>query len=135
MLPPCPTLPLRSHQYLCVRFGSSIKRNFWRHNSVRGFYILLASILVTLFFCEAPGLANVVVQQGRGDSARAMAEQMSETLSRQLPEQLPKVMGRQSAQKTKEESDQSSIWASVKASLKGSVSEGVRGSEGGAAEY
>jgi hypothetical protein len=86
---------------------------------VRGFYILLATIFVTLFICEAPGLANVVFQQKQGDSTREMAEQMSETLSRQLPEQLSKVMptarhsARKSAQKPKEESNQSSLQASV----------------------
>jgi hypothetical protein len=86
---------------------------------VRGFYILLATIFVTLFFCEGPGLANVVVQQKQGDSTREMAEQMSETLSRQLPEQLSKVMptarksAHKSAQKPKEESNQSSLQASV----------------------
>ena len=86
---------------------------------MRGFYILLATIFVTLFFCEAPGLANVVFQQKQGDSTREMAEQMSETLSRQLPEQLSKVMptarksAQKSAQKPKEESNQSSLQASV----------------------
>src|SRR5262249_10814227 len=79
------------------------------------------TIYVTLFFCEAPGLANVVAQQKQGDSTQKMAEQMSEILSRQLPDQLSKVTVRQSAQqsaqqpaqKPKEESDQPSLQASV----------------------
>jgi hypothetical protein len=80
---------------------------------VRGFYILLATLFLTLFFCEAPGLANVVVQQKQGDSTKSMAEQLAETLSRQLPQQLSRFAPEQSAQKSKEESDQSSIQASV----------------------
>jgi hypothetical protein len=90
---------------------------------VRGFYILLATIFVTLFFCETPGLA----QQKQGDSAQSMAEQMSENLSRQLPEEFSKIFGRKavrkSAQRLKEESEQSALQASVQASLQASVSE------------
>jgi len=57
---------------------------------------------VTLFFCEAPGLANVVVQQKQGDSTREIAEQMTENL-RRLPQQLSKALAGQSAQKAKEQ--------------------------------
>jgi hypothetical protein len=84
---------------------------------VRGFYILLATIFVTLFLCEAPGMA----QQKQGDSAQAMAEQMSENLSRQLPEEFSKIFGRKSvrksAQRLIEESEQSSFQASLQASV------------------
>jgi hypothetical protein len=78
---------------------------------VRGSYTLLATFFVTFFFCEAPGLANVVVQQKQGDSTREMAEQMSENL-RRLPQQLSKALAGQSAKKAKEESDQPSLQAS-----------------------
>src|SRR5687767_14916289 len=113
-----PTLPENSHLLIntCVRFGSSIKGNFWRHNSVRGFYFLLATLFLTLLFCEAPGLANVVVQQKQGDPTKSMAEQLAETLSRRLPEQLSRFAPDQSARKSKEEkeeSDQSSLQASL----------------------
>src|SRR5262245_17760291 len=84
---------------------------FWRHESVRGPYTLLATLFVTLFFCEAPGLANVVVQQKQGDSIREIAEQMGENL-RRLPQQISKALAGQSAQKAKEESDQPSLRAS-----------------------
>jgi hypothetical protein len=82
---------------------------------VRGFYILLATLFLTLLFCEAPGLANIVVQQQKqGDSTKSMAEQMGETLSRQLPQELSKFALKKSAQKLKEEGpDLSSIQASV----------------------
>ena len=78
---------------------------------MRGSYILLATFFVTLFFCEAPGLANVVVQQKQSDSTREIAEQMTENL-RRLPQQLSKALAGQSAQKAKEESDQTSLQAS-----------------------
>jgi hypothetical protein len=80
---------------------------------VRGFYILLATLILTIFFCEAPGLANVVVQQKQGDPTRSMAEQLSETLSKRLPEGLSRFAPEQSARKSKDESDQSSLQASV----------------------
>jgi hypothetical protein len=82
---------------------------------VRGFYILLATLFLTLLFCEAPGLANVVVQQQKqGDATKSMAEQMGETLSRQLPRELSKFELKKSARKLKEEGpDLSSIQASV----------------------
>jgi hypothetical protein len=79
---------------------------------VRGFYILLATLILTIFFCEAPGLANVV-QQKQGDPTRSMAEQLSETLSKRLPEGLSRFAPEQSARKSKDESDQSSLQASV----------------------
>jgi hypothetical protein len=79
---------------------------------VRGTYILLATFFVTLFFCEAPGLANVVVQQKQGDSIREIAEQMAENL-RRLPQQLSKALAGQSAQKAKKESDQPKLQASA----------------------
>ena len=69
---------------------------------MRGSYTLLAAFFVTLFFCEAPGLANVVVQQKQGDSTREIAEQMAENL-RRLPQQLSKALAGQSAQKAKEQ--------------------------------
>ena len=67
---------------------------------MRGSYTLLATIFVLLFFCEAPDLANVVVQQKQGDSTREIAEQMAENL-RRLPQQLSKALAEQSAQKAK----------------------------------
>ena len=79
---------------------------------MRGAYTLLATIFVTLFFCEAPGLANIVVQQKQSDSTREIAEQMAENL-RRLPEQLSKALAGQSAKKAKEESDQPSLQSSV----------------------
>jgi hypothetical protein len=83
-----------------------------RHNSVRGAYTLLATIFVTLFFCEAPGLANIVVQKKQSDSTQEIAEQMAENL-RRLPQQLSKALAGQSAKKAKEESDQPSLQSSV----------------------
>jgi hypothetical protein len=83
---------------------------------VRGFYILLATLFLTLLCYKAPGLANVVVQQDgqkQGDTTKAMAEQMAETLSRELPRQLSRFAPKKMAQKPKEESDQSSLQASV----------------------
>jgi len=79
---------------------------------VRGAYTLLATFFVTLFFFEAPGLANIVVQQKQSDSTREIAEQMAENL-RRLPEQLSKALAGQSAKKAKEESDQPSLQSSV----------------------
>jgi hypothetical protein len=91
---------------------------------VRGFYLFLATILVTLFFCVGPGSANVVAQQKPGDSTQEMAEQMTETL-RRLPEELYRALGKQPAQqstrKAKEDSDQSSLQASIEASLQASL--------------
>ncbi len=81
---------------------------------MRGFYFFLAIILGPLF-CEAPVLANVVVQQKPGDSTQAMAERLAEELSRRLPQQLSNLSAeqsaRQSAQNPKEESDQSLVQA------------------------
>ncbi|HEX5082023.1 MAG TPA: hypothetical protein VFY40_08255, partial [Blastocatellia bacterium] len=80
-----------------------------RHKSVRSSYILLAAFFVIIFFCEAPGLAKVVVQQKKqSDSTREMAEKIAETLSRQLPQQLSRFKAGQSAQKAKEAVPQSS---------------------------
>jgi hypothetical protein len=82
------------------------------HKSVRGRYTFIATFLVIFFFCQAPGLANIVVQQKQDDSTREIAEQMAENL-RRLPQLLSKALAGQSAQKAKEESDQSSLQSSV----------------------
>ena len=88
---------------------------------MRGFYILIATIFVTLFFCETPGLA----QQKQGDSAQAMAEQMSENLSRQLPEEFSKIFGRKSVRKSAQRLIEESGQSSLQASLQASVSEAI----------
>jgi hypothetical protein len=82
------------------------------HKSVRGCYTFLATLFVIFFFCEAPGLANVIVQQKQGDSTGEIAEQMAENL-RRLPQKLSEALAGQSSQKAKEESGQPSLQASV----------------------
>ncbi|MGH9753689.1 MAG: hypothetical protein ACREA2_12985, partial [Blastocatellia bacterium] len=67
------------------------------------------AIILGLLFCEAPGLANVVVPQGPGDPTQGLAERMAEDLSRRLPQQLSALSAKQSARKPKEESGQSSL--------------------------
>jgi hypothetical protein len=110
---------------------------------VRVVNLFLATIIVA-FFCEAPGLAKVVVQQKQGDqkqadpgqAAQEMAERMAERLSRRLPQQLSNLpterSARQSTQKSKEESDSPLPSPSLQASVQEQSGQPSQGTGGGA---
>ena len=121
---------------------------------MRSFYFLLATFLLTLLFCDAPSLANFVVQQNqgdqkqdqkkgdqkKGDATQVMAEQMAETLSRQLPQELSRFKAgqsaaqqstaRQSTQTTQKPKKEESGQPSIQDSLQASVSETTPQSSG-----